>query len=254
MKFIDTHAHIYYDDYKENINDIIHRANEQGINKIISIGVDLQTSEECIKLADKFSCVYASCGYHPHEASKAQKKYLYELENFYQHPKVVGIGEIGLDFHYDFSEPIIQDKIFKEQLELAKHLNAPSIIHCRESEEAILNGINEIKSKSGVIHCFSSNIDFANAIIKKEFNISFTGMVTFVKNLTKVIEKIPLEKIMLETDSPYLTPIPLRGKTNEPANVILVAKKIAAIKNLSLEQVADATYKTAHQLFTKLKN
>ena len=254
MKFIDTHAHIYYDDYKNSIDDVIKRANDKGVEKIISIGVDLNTSEECIELAEKFPCVYATCGFHPHEAKKAQKKYLYELENFYQHPKVVAIGEIGLDFYYDFSEPIIQKKVYIEQLELAKHLNAPSVIHCRKSENEILNGIDQTKNTSGVIHCFSSTIDFANLILKKEFHISFTGMITFVKDLIEIVENVPLEKIMLETDSPYLSPKPYRGKTNEPSNVIIVAEKIASIKNIDLEEVAKSTYSTAHQLFTKLKN
>ena len=211
MKLIDTHAHIYYDDYSDNIHDIIQRATDIGVNKIISVGVDLSTSEACINLAEKFSNVYATCGYHPHESIKTQKKYLYELENFYQHPKVVAIGEIGLDYHYNFSEPIIQKKIYNEQLEMAKSINAPVVIHCRKSEEDILKGIDETGNSSGVIHCFSSDINFANAI-------------------------------------------PHRGKTNEPANVKIIAEKIASIKDICVQEVADSTYKTAHKLFTKLNN
>lgn len=254
MKFIDTHAHIYYDDYLDNINDIIQRATDAGVNKIISVGVDLSTSEECINLTEKFPNVYATCGYHPHEAIKTQKKYLYELENFYQHPKVVAIGEIGLDYHYDFSEPAIQKKIYTEQLEMAKSINAPVVIHCRKSEIDILKGIDHIGNSSGVIHCFSSDMDFANAIIERDFLISFTGMVTFVNELTSIIKAVPLEKIMLETDSPYLAPIPHRGKTNEPAHVKIIAEKIADIKDICVQEVANSTYETAHKLFVKLNN
>ena len=200
MKLIDTHAHISYKDYSGKIEDIIHAAQDNGVDKIISIGTDLKSSEECIKLSEKYSCLYATCGIHPHEAEKAPKRYLYELEELSCNSKVVAFGEIGLDYYYNFSDRKIQKKIYQEQLEMAKSLQFPAIVHCRESDDDILNGIRESDHSTGVIHCFASNVKFANDILDTGFHISFTGMITFVQKLEQVVVEIPLEKIMLETE------------------------------------------------------
>ena len=252
MTLIDTHAHIYSDDYEDRMDDIIQSAADNGVEQIISIGIDLKSSEECIKLAEKYEPVYATCGIHPHEADKAESRYLYELEEFYKHPKVVAVGEIGLDYYYDFSIRKTQRKIYHEQLEMAHSLNLPAVVHCRESDDDILKGIQNSGHRLGVIHCFASNLDFAKKILETGFKLSFTGLITFVKELEEVILEIPLEKMMIETDSPYLSPIPHRGKQNEPAYVLYVAEKIAELKEVSLEEVANSTTKTASNLFKKL--
>ena len=252
MTLIDTHAHIYYDDYSKRIDDVIRAAENNGVEKIISIGVDLKSSEECMKLAEKYESVYATCGIHPHESEKAPKGYLYELEQFYKHPKVLAVGEIGLDYYYDFSDRKTQRKIYQEQLEMANSLDLPAVVHCRESDDDILSGIQESGHKSGVIHCFASNLDFAEKILETGFYLSFTGMITFVKELEEVVREVPLGKMMVETDSPYLSPIPHRGKKNEPAYVLHVAEKIAELKKISLEEVAQCTTNTALGLFKKL--
>ena len=254
MTLIDTHAHIYYDDYSKRIDDVIRAATDNGVEKIISIGVDLKSSEECIKLAEKYESVYATCGIHPHESEKAPKGYLYELEQFYKHPKVVAVGEIGLDYYYDFSDRKTQRKIYQEQLEMANSLDIPAVVHCRESDDDILSGIQESGHKSGVIHCFASNLDFAEKILDTGFHLSFTGMITFVKDLEEVVREVPLSKMMVETDSPYLTPKPFRGKKNQPAYVLHVAEKIAQLKDIKLEEVIDSTTKTAYSLFKKLED
>ena len=254
MTLIDTHAHIYYDDYSKRIDDIIRAAVDNGVEKIISIGVDLKSSEECMKLAEKYESVFATCGIHPHEAEKAPKVYLYELEQFYEHPKVLAVGEIGLDYYYDFSDRKTQRKIYQEQLEMANSLDLPTVVHCRESDDDILSGILESGHNSGVIHCFTSGLDFAEKILETGFYLSFTGMITFVKELEEVVREVPLSKMMIETDSPYLTPKPYRGKKNEPAYVLHVAEKIAQLKDISLEEVAESTTKTAYSLFKKLEN
>jgi len=254
MTLIDTHAHIYYDDFMGRMDDVIQAAAENGVEKIISIGVDLKSSEQCIKLAEKFEPVYATCGIHPHEADKAPKGYLFELEQFYEHTKVVAVGEIGLDYHYDFSERKTQRKIYREQLEMANSLDLPAVVHCRKSDEDILIGIKESSNGSGVIHCFASSLDFANIILETGFCISFTGMITFVKELEEVVREVSLNKIMVETDSPYLSPKPFRGKKNEPAYVLHVAEKIAELKEISLDEVAKITTETAHILFKKLED
>jgi len=254
MTIIDTHAHIYYDEYIDRMDDMIRVAFDKGVEKIISVGVDLATSEKCIQLAEIYPSVYATCGYHPHEADKAPNGYLYELETFCKHPKVVAVGEIGLDYHYDFSDRNTQRKIYHEQLELACSLDLPAVVHCRESENGILSGIQQSGHNSGVIHCFTSSLDFANKIMEIGFLISFTGIITFSKELAEVVKNVPLDKMMVETDSPYLSPEPHRGKKNEPAFLIHVVEKIAELKGISTEQVADFTTKTAYNLFIRLNN
>ena len=254
MKLIDTHAHIYYDNYSKRIDDVILEAADNGVEKIISIGVDLESSEKCITLADKYKQVFATCGIHPHEADKVPKGYLYELEQFYKYQKVVAVGEIGLDYYYDFSERKTQRKIYHEQLEMANSLDLPAVVHCRESDDDVLCGIQESGHNSGVIHCFASNLDFANSILETGFYISFTGMITFIKELEEVVREVPLSKMMVETDSPYLSPKPFRGKRNKPAYVLHVAEKIAKLKDISLEEVAESTTKAAYSLFKKLEN
>jgi len=249
---IDTHAHISYKDYSDRIDEVIQAAEDNGVEKIISIGVDLPSSEECLKLAEKYPSVFATCGIHPHEVGKAPKRYLYELEAFIQHPKMVAVGEIGLDYHYDFSDRKIQRRVYHEQLEMATSLDFPAVVHCRESDDDILDGIQNSGLNQGVIHCFASNVGFAQKILETGFHISFTGMITFIKELEDVVKEIPLDRMMVETDSPYLSPKPFRGKQNQPKNVLHVAEKVAELKEISLEEVAESTTETAHHLFTKL--
>ena len=254
MILIDTHAHITSEDYFNRIDEVIQSAKENGIEKIINIGTDLKSSEECLKLSEKYSALYASCGVHPHEANKAPNRYIYELEEFSKHPKTVAIGEIGLDYHYNISEPKIQKRIFREQLELAKDILIPSIVHCRDADDDILENLREVRQCNGVIHCFSSTSKFAKHILETGFNISFTGMITFIKDLEAVVQSIPLDKMMLETDSPYLSPKPFRGKINEPKNILYIAEKISELKGIRIEEVATSTTKTALALFKKLNN
>ena len=248
MELIDTHCHIYYDKYPD-INEVIDRAIENNISKMICVGVDLESSEKSIHLAEKYDMIYATAGYHPHESKDANLGYLKELEYFLEHKKVIALGEIGLDFFYKHSNKKIQIKIFEEQLELAKSLNMPCIIHNRESDKELLKSIKKTKNNKGVIHCFASNNELAKELIDLGFHLSFTGLITFAKELRNVIKNIPLEKMMIETDSPYLTPVPHRGKRNEPYMVKYVAQEIANIKGISLNDVAEQTSKTAKHFF-----
>jgi len=252
---IDTHSHIYYDKFNLDINEVINRAIDAGVKKIICVAVDISTAEKCFDICEKYSSIYMTAGIHPHESQKVPKDYLKTIESFLNYPKTVGLGEIGLDYHYNFSQPEIQIPIYIEQLELAKNYNLPSVIHCREAEQDILDGIVSTKSKKGVIHCFSGNYDFATKIIKTGYKISFTGLITFTGNtFKKVIEKIDLSNIMVETDSPYLTPHPNRGKRNEPQYVRYVVEQISKWKNLPFKEIENQTTKTALQLFSKLSN
>ena len=251
---IDTHCHLYDKKLYHKLDEIVDNAENANIKKMICIGDRLSTSEQSINISEQYKNIYASVGIHPHEAKDAPKEYLDQLKNKATHKKVVAIGEIGLDYHYNFSNPNIQKKVFREQLELANNLDLPAIIHCREADEDLYACIKDSKNNNGVIHCFASNLEFAYKMIDLGYFISFTGMITFVKDLEIVIKEINLENIMIETDSPYLAPIPFRGKTNQPAYVGEIAKKIADIKKISIEEVDEITTKNAFLLFKKLSN
>jgi len=248
MELIDTHSHIYYDKY-DDIDEVIDRAVENNISKIICVGVDIESSHKSVKLAEKYDMVFSTAGYHPHESKDTDTQYLKEIEELLKHEKVVALGEIGLDFFYEHSDKKTQIRVFEEQLELAKSLDMPCIIHNRESDKELLESITKTKNSNGVIHCFASNLEFAQKLINLNFHLSFTGLITFVDELKEVVENIPLEKIMVETDSPYLTPVPHRGKRNEPYMVKYVAEEIAKIKNLSIDDVAIKTTQTAKEFF-----
>ena len=249
MEFIDTHCHIYYDKYQDDINDVINKANDNNIKYMICVGVDLESSEKSITLSNQYESIFATVGYHPHEAKLTVDNYLDKMAKLLKHPKVVAVGEIGLDYYYEHSNKKTQIKVFREQLELAKDLDMPVVIHNRESDEDLYDNIKESKINKGVIHCYSSDIQYANKLFDLGLLVSFTGIVTFSKSLQKVVKEIPIEKMMIETDSPYLTPIPFRGKRNEPHMVSLIAEKIAEIKNMPIEKVAEITTETARNFF-----
>jgi len=250
--FIDSHSHIYYDTFADDILDVINRAHNIGVEKIICVGVDLESSEQCINLANKFSNIYATVGFHPHESKLANSNYLNILESMSKESKVVAIGEIGLDFHYNHSSKKIQKKIFLEQLELAKSVNLPTVVHSRNADVETIETISAIKNSRGVVHCFSSDLKQANKIFQLNYYISFTGLITFVNELTDVIKNVSLDKILIETDSPYLSPAPFRGKRNEPSYILEIAKKIAEIKNISLSDVENITMTNTLALFDKI--
>ena len=249
MEFIDTHCHIYYDKYQNDISEVINRAKDKNIKHIICVGVDLESSEKSIILSDQYESVFATVGYHPHESKLAVDNYLDKMLELLKHPKAVAIGEIGLDYYYKHSDKKTQIKVFREQLELAKDLDMPVVIHNRESDKDLYDNLKNSKINNGVIHCYSSDVKYANKIFDLGLLVSFTGILTFSKSLQEVVKEIPLEKMMIETDSPYLTPIPFRGKRNEPHMVSLVAEKIAEIKNISIDEVAHVTTETAKNFF-----
>jgi len=250
---IDTHSHIYYEKYKDDLDEVINRAEKNGVKKIICIGTDLKSSIESLKISNKYKNIYCAIGFHPHESSQAKDGYLNELEEMSKEDKVVAIGETGLDYYYNYSDSKTQKKRFIEQIELANSLKLPVVIHNRNSDDDLYDILKKYRP-NGVIHCFSSNINYAIKILKLDILLSFTGIVTFKNStLDNIIKEIDLSKIMIETDSPYLTPIPYRGKRNEPSYVYFIAKKIAEIKGISIEQVANHTTKNALNLFHKIK-
>ena len=252
---IDTHCHINDEKYKHDIDIIVQKAIDSGVKKMICVGVDLETSEKAILISNKYEEVYATVGYHPHESKDAPQRYIYELEDMAKNSKVVAIGETGLDYYYNISPKSIQKNIFNEQIELSKDLNIPIIMHNRNSDKDLLSIIESSKLDYGVVHCFSSDWDMAEKLLKLDIKLSFTGMVTFIKDpIEEVLKKIKLDDFFLETDSPYLAPNPHRGKRNEPAMVNLIAQKIAQIKNVPLETIVESTTKNALSFFKRLNN
>ena len=250
---IDTHSHIYYEKYDDDLNEVIDRAKKNGVEKIICVGTDLKSSIRSLEISNKYDNIYCSIGCHPHESSKTEKNYLNKLEEMSKEDKVVAIGETGLDYYYNYSDSKIQKTRFIEQIELANSLELPVIIHNRDSDDDLYEILKKYNPK-GVIHCFSSNIDYAIKILELNILISFTGIITFKNStLNSVIEQVHLSKIMVETDSPYLTPEPNRGKRNEPSYVYYIAKKISEIKNIPIEEVIKHTTKNALNLFHKIK-
>ena len=252
---IDTHCHINDEKYKNDIDQIVQRAIDSGVKKMICVGVDLETSEKAILISDKFEEVYATVGYHPHESKDAPQRYIYELEDMAKNPKVVAVGETGLDYHYNISPKSIQKNIFNEQIELSKDLNIPIIMHNRDSDKDLLSIIESSKLDYGVVHCFSSDWGLAEKLLNLNIKLSFTGMVTFINDpIEQVLKKINLNDFFLETDSPYLAPKPNRGKRNEPAMINLIAEKIAEIKEISVETIIQSTTQNALSFFKRLKN
>ncbi|MBI5473797.1 MAG: YchF/TatD family DNA exonuclease [Ignavibacteriae bacterium] len=267
--FIDSHAHLTSEQFNIDREETIKRALDAGVHLIVNPATDLEDSLRAIELAEKHDCVYACVGFHPHEARKADEKSLQQIEELSRHPKVVAIGEIGLDFYYDFSPREQQEEVFKAQIAIAQRRNLPIVIHTRESNDATLTIVRDAVTASpewrsqkatpesrysapkGVFHCFSGDVRMAWEVINMGFYISMPGIVTFKKAelATEVASKVSCEHFLLETDSPYLAPTPHRGKRNEPANIPLIAEKIAALQHLSVEDIARATNYSAYRLF-----
>ena len=262
---IDTHAHITAKDFDADRDAVIRRALDAGVACIVNPGTGLEDSKKAIDLAEKHNGVYACVGFHPHDARKADEKSLAEIEELSKHPKVVAIGEIGLDFHYDFSPQDVQRDVFRDQVKLAQRRNLPIVIHTRESIEETVRIVETCIGEQpvwrmlamkrpgprGVFHCFSGDLSMATRVINLGFYISLPGMVTF-KNAhvaRQVAAGVSMDDLLLETDSPYLAPVPLRGKRNEPANIPLIAAKIAELQHLTLEDVARETTYNAYDLF-----
>lgn len=250
--YIDTHAHLYLDRFDIDRDEVIRRARSSKIEKIINVGIDLATGQESIELAEKYDFIYATAGIHPNETAKASENYLPVVENMLKHPKVVALGEIGLDYYWDFSPKDVQKKILMQQVQLAESMNVPVIIHTRKAWHDILPFFEkEFKRKiKGVFHCYSGDIQQAERILELGFHISFTGVVTYKNsNAIEIAKHIPNNRLLLETDCPFMPPVPHRGKRSEPAYIPLIAEKIAYAKRISLEDLAKITTENAEKLF-----
>ena len=248
--YIDTHAHLYYDDLKNQLGDVVKRAEAAGVTQIICVGTDLPSSETSISIAEKYNAVFATVGVHPHDAKDTPDDYLHQLRDLASHSKVVAMGEMGLDYFRDFSPRNVQKEVFLSQLALAREMDLPAVIHNRDADEDILKILEEIRYERSVLHCFSSDTEMAGRAVSLGCFLSFTGNVTFGKNHTEsVLLTTPLNRIMLETDCPFMTPVPNRGKLNEPANILHIAQWIAKVKRIDVSEVAESTTSTAQIFF-----
>ena len=251
---IDSHAHLDMKDFERDREATLDRALKGGITHIISIGTDLSSSIKALELANKYDFVFATVGYHPHNATDMDQGLLRELEKLVSEPKIVAWGEIGLDLYRRYSPPDRQMEAFTRQLEIATDLDLPVIIHDRDAHSEVLTILQEKRTgeRKGVIHCFSGTYDMAMALIEMGFYISIPGTVTYknVPYIQEVASRIPLERMLVETDAPFLSPVPKRGKRNEPLHVTYTAQKIAELRHMDFQEVGRQTSENAKRLFS----
>lgn len=249
---IDTHSHIDMEDF-EDLDTIISNAKANGVEKIILPSVDRNSFEKVINIANKYEEVFCALGIHPTEAQGVNENDYKKIIELAKNPKVVGIGECGLDYYWDKTFVKEQKEVFLKQINIAKELKLPLLVHDREAHKDTFDLLTEnITDEINVVmHCFSGSLEFAKECVKKGFYIALGGVVTFknAKKMHEVAENIPLEKLLLETDAPYLTPIPYRGKRNEPAYVKFIAEEIAKIRGISYDEVAETTTANARKVF-----
>jgi TatD DNase family protein len=244
---IDSHCHLDSDQFDQDREAVIDRAQAAGVSHMVAIGTgngppDLEAG---IRLADRYPFFYATVGIHPHDASKSTDEILQNLAHLTNHPKVIAVGEIGLDYHYDFSPREVQHHIFREQLKIAEAAKKPVVIHTREAWDDTIQVVRDHwnTSQGGIMHCFSGNPEQAKQALDLGFYLSFGGIVTFPKALEiqESARQVPLEKILVETDAPYLAPVPKRGKRNEPAYMIETVRKLAQLRGVTEQAIADST-------------
>ena len=251
MQFIDSHCHIHDDQYQFDITAVLKRAEQSGVGTVICVGTDESTSQQAVKLAEEYSNVYAVVGIHPHESENKNQ----DIAQFMNHPKVVGVGEIGLDYFYGHASRGAQIQTFRQQLSLAIEHNLPVVFHVRDAFDdfwPIFDELTEgVKNFKGEIHSFTDNQQNLDKALKRGLYIGVNGIATFTKNEAQkaVFGAIPLDRLLLETDAPYLTPVPFRGKINEPAYILEIAEFIAQNRQLPVAKIAELTLENTKQLF-----
>lgn len=255
VSLIDSHCHLDMDDYLHDLNEVINRAAEHGVRGIVTIGIDLASSRSAVMIARRYSAVRATIGFHPHDADKATPQSLAELAALASDcdKEVVAWGEIGLDYVKKYAPPDTQRKIFRKQLQIAREMNLPVIIHDREAHEDCLRIINEEGpfDRGGVMHCFSGDLELARRVIDRNFHISIPGIVTYKKaeEMQEVAAHVPIERLLVETDGPFLSPVPYRGKRNEPLYTLYTAARIAELRQIDMVDLATQTSANCRLLF-----
>ncbi len=247
----DTHAHLNDPAFDEDREAVLLGLKEKGVEYVMNVGCCLESSRDCITMAEKYPFVYASVGSHPDSADEVNDDVLDQYRQMAQHPKVKAIGEIGADYYYETIPREIQLKAFRMQMELARELKLPVIVHERNAHDDGMKVVKEFKDVTGVFHCYSGSAEMARQLVDMGWYIGFTGVLTF-KNARKAVEtaeRIPLERIVLETDCPFMAPEPFRGKRNDPGYLYRMAERLAEIRGISVEEVRRATTKNAKTLY-----
>jgi len=257
VRLFDTHCHLMDGRFADDLDDVLARAREAGVERIVVPAVDLATCREVIRIAEEHDGVYAAVGIHPESAGDVPEGAYDEIERMAQHPKVVAIGEIGLDYYWDSAPRPVQQEVMEKQVELAKRVGLPIIVHNRESTEDVLALLARTRpgdAAGGVMHCFNEREEVMRRAVDLGMYISFAGPLTYKKSddLRAVATIVPEDRLLIETDSPYLSPHPFRGKRNEPARVALVAEALAASRGVPVDEIAEITWRNAHRLFGKV--
>ena len=253
---VDSHCHLDFNDFEDDICDIVERAKENGVNMIPNAGNNINELDNQLALSERFPFIFAAVGVHPHNAEEYPELTAEDLIAKTSHKKVIGIGETGLDYYYDYAPRDLQIKLLREHIKAAQETGLPLIIHNRESDDDMIDILGESykqKPFSGEIHCFSSSKKLADFALSIGFYLSASGMITFNKcsELREIFADLPLDRLLVETDSPFLAPIPMRGRRNEPAFVRYTAEKLAQLRNLPLEKIAQITSDNFCNLFRK---
>ncbi len=254
MKLIDTHAHLDFPYLHERIAEVLEAARDNQVERIVTIGASkgLESNYRALEIARAHDNIRCTVGIHPHDASIVTDEVFATIrDEFSELDQVVGIGETGLDYHYDYAPKDVQKDAFRSFLQLAKDVNKPVVIHSRDAEQDTLDLIDEVGMTGGILHCFTGSRPFAEELLDRGFHISFSGIVTFKsgREILEIARDVPAERLLVETDSPYLAPVPFRGKKNQPAYVYHTAQTIAEIRGESLEALAAQTYANACEVF-----
>lgn len=256
MRIIDTHTHLHAKQFDSDRKAVLERCAEQAVVRLIEVGYDLESSRKAIALAEEYAHIYAVVGLQPNQIPAAPDNWLAQVRSLAAHPKVVAIGEIGLDYYWNHAPHEQQEAIFREQLALAHELALPVVIHSRDAQADTLRILRDAAiGQPGVMHSFIGGWEFAQGCLDVGFMLSFSGPVTFPKtvDIQHVARHAPLDMILTETDSPYLSPEPFRGKRNEPARVRLVAQQLANLRNISLEALSEHVWANAARVFTRMQ-
>ncbi len=256
--FVDSHCHLDFDGLREHLPDVVKRAGAAGVETMVTICTKVTALDRVLAVAEQYDHIWCSVGIHPHEAESEPRTSAEELMRLAEHPKVVAIGETGLDYFYDHSPRDVQQIQFREHIRAARETGLPLVIHSRDADEdmaSILEEEHEVGPFPALLHCFSSGPELAKRSLALGHSISLSGIITFKKadELRAIAAEVPFERLLIETDAPYLAPIPHRGKTNEPSFVVHTAAKLAELKDSSLERIAMVTTENFYKLFSKVE-
>ena len=247
----DSHCHLFYDEIFQDIDNVLIRSKNLGVNRFICVGTNINDSLLSLDISKKYENVYCSAGIHPHDSQNVDKDYIQQIELMMNSNKMIAVGEIGLDYFRNISSKKSQIKVFNELLQLADKIDKPVIFHNRDADEDVIEILSSYPNVTGVSHCFSSTLSTAKKLLDIGYYISFSGNLTFKNsNLPSVAKYLPLDRLLVETDSPYLSPEPFRGKPNEPGRTRYVAEKLAEIHNTSFDTIVEQTTKNINKLFS----